>query len=230
MKRFLYAGVLVVLIASLAVLQNRAVGQTPAGTSDKAGADQYRAMLNTYCVGCHSVRAKTGGLALEGLDLQAAADNAQTWEKVLRKLRGRLMPPPGSPQPQQNDIDAFSAWMEGALDSRALDTHAKGQKAGYVPVERLNRTEYAASVKDLLGVDVNEKDILPQDVQVEGFDNIASVLTTSPAFLDQYIDAARRIAKKAVGETTPPISSTMYRTEGNQDPALPMPPGIRGAI
>ncbi len=104
MKRFLYAGVLVVLIASLAVLQNRAVGQTPAGTSDKAGADQYRAMLNTYCVGCHSTRAKTGGLSLEGLDLQAAADNAQIWEKVLRKLRGRLMPPPGSPQPQQNDI------------------------------------------------------------------------------------------------------------------------------
>ena len=104
MKRFLYASALVVLIASVAVLQNRAVGQTPAAstpavTSDKTGPDQYRAMLNTYCVGCHSTRARTGGLALEGLDLQAAADNAQIWEKVLRKLRGRLMPPPGSRQP-----------------------------------------------------------------------------------------------------------------------------------
>src|SRR5579863_3826329 len=145
MKRFLYASALVVLIASVAVLQNRAVGQTPATTATASGPDQYRAMVNTYCVGCHSTRAKTGGLALEGLDLQAAADNAQIWEKVLRKLRGRLMPPPGSPQPEQKDIDSFSAWMENNLDS-----HAKGQKAGYVPIERLNRTEYTASVKDLL--------------------------------------------------------------------------------
>ena len=99
--------------------------------------------------------------------------------------------------------------------------------AGYVPVERLNRTEYAASVKDLLGVDVNEKDILPQDVQVEGFDNIASVLTTSPAFLDQYLDAARRIAKKAVGDMAPPISDWPFKSEGNQDPELPFPPGFR---
>src|SRR5689334_21298764 len=202
MKRFICATLLVGLIASLAVLQNRAVGQTPPGTADKSGPEQYRAMLNTYCVGCHNARAKTGGLALDGLDLQAAADNAQIWEKVLRKLRGRLMPPPGSPQPEQKDIDSFSAWMENNLD-----THAKGQRSGYVPIERLSRTEYAASVKALLGVDVNEKEILPQDVQVEGFDNIASVLTTSPAFLDQYLDAARRTAKKAVGDMAPPISS-----------------------
>jgi mono/diheme cytochrome c family protein len=222
MKRFLWVSAVVVLAASLAVLQNRAVGQTPATAATANGPDQYRAMLNTYCVGCHSARAKTGGLSLEGLDLQVAADNAQVWEKVLRKLRGRLMPPPGSPQPQQTDIDSFSAWMENNLD-----THAKGQTAGYVPIERLSRTEYASSVKALLGVDVNEKDILPQDVQVEGFDNIASVLTTSPAFLDQYLDAARRVAKKAVGDMAPPISDWPFKAEGYQDPELPFPPGFR---
>src|ERR1700738_3833664 len=124
MKRFIYASALLVLIASLAVLQNRAVGQTPAA----GGADQHRAMLNTYCVGCHNARAKTGGLALDGLDLQAAADNAEIWEKALRKLRGNLMPPPGSPQPPQKDLDSFVAWMENALDS-----HTKGPKAGHVP-------------------------------------------------------------------------------------------------
>ena len=96
-----------------------------------------------------------------------------------------------------------------------------------MPVERLNRTEYAASVKALLGVDVNEKDILPQDIQVEGFDNIASVLTTSPAFLDQYLDAARRVAKRAVGDMAPPISDWPIKAEGNQDPQLPFPPGFR---
>ena len=84
-------------------------------------------MLNTYCIGCHNSRAKIGGLALDGLDLQAAADSAEIWEKALRKLRGHLMPPPGSPQPAQKDLDSFVGWMENALDS-----HAGGPKAGYV--------------------------------------------------------------------------------------------------
>jgi mono/diheme cytochrome c family protein len=223
MKRFVYATAFVALIASVAALQNRAVGQTPAPITPAAAAtDPHRALLNTYCVGCHNTRVKTGGLALDGLDLQTAANDAQIWEKALRKLRGRLMPPPGNPQPEQKDIDSFIAWMENNLD-----THAKGQKAGYVPIQRLSRTEYAASVKNLLGVDLNEKEILPQDIQVEGFDNIASALTTSPAFLDQYLDAARRVAKKAVGDMAPPISSWAIKAEGNQDPELPFPPGFR---
>ncbi len=179
-------------------------------------------MLDTYCVDCHNAQLKTGGVAFDTMDLANAPNDAKTWEKVLRKLRGRLMPPPGNQQPPQKDIDAFTAWMETTLDA-----HPKGPTAGYVPVERLNRTEYAASVKDLLGVEVNEKDILPQDVQVEGFDNIAAVLTTSPAFLDQYLDAARRVAKMAVGDMAPPTSDWPIKSEGNQDPAMPFPPGLR---
>ena len=100
------------------------------------------------------------------------------------------MPPPGSPQPPQKDVDSFVAWMENTLDS-----HPKGPKAGYVPIQRLNRTEYAAAVKALVGVDVNAKDVLPQDIQVDGFDNIAAALSVSPAFLDQYITAARHVAQ-----------------------------------
>ena len=153
----------------------------------QTAANQHHEMLNTYCVTCHNTRAKMGGLALEGLNLQAAADDAEIWEKALRKLRGHQMPPPGSPQPPQKDVDSFVAWMENTLD-----THdAKGPKAGYVPIQRLNRTEYAASVKALVGVDVNAKEVLPQDIQVEGFDNIADALSVSPAFLDQYMTAAR---------------------------------------
>jgi hypothetical protein len=229
MRRFLCVTALVVLIASPGLLQTRAGGQTPATTgvaaTGAAAADQHREMLDTYCFTCHNSAVKAGGVALDALSLQNAANDAKTWEKVLRKLRGRLMPPPGNPQPPQQEIDSFSSWMESTLDS-----HPKGQTAGYVPVQRLNRTEYAASVRTLLGVDVNEKDILPQDIQVEGFDNIASVLTTSPAFLDQYLDAARRVAKKAVGDMAPPISSTVFQTDGIQDPAVPMPPGMRGGI
>ncbi|HEX4275157.1 MAG TPA: DUF1592 domain-containing protein [Bryobacteraceae bacterium] len=221
MKRSIYTKPLLAAIASVAISQTGAVAQTPAAGST----DQYRAMLNTYCVTCHNAKLKTGGVAFDRMDLQNAPGDAQVWEKALRKLRGNLMPPPGLPQPPHKDVEAFTAWMENTLD-----THPKGPTAGYVAVERLNRTEYAASVKALLAVDVNEKDILPQDIQVEGFDNIASALTTSPAFLDQYLDAARRTAKKAVGDMRPPISSWTFKPRGNQDPEVPMAPGLRGGI
>src|SRR5678816_4384763 len=185
MKRFISWSALLVLIASPVCLEISAAGQT--------NANRHQEMVQTYCVTCHSTRAKMGGLALEGLNLQAAADNAEIWEKALRKLRGNQMPPPGSPQPPQKDVESFVAWMENTLD-----TNAKGPKASYVPIQRLNRTEYAASVKALMGVDAHPKEVLPQDIQVEGFDNIADALSVSPAFLDQYVTAARRIAQAAV--------------------------------
>jgi mono/diheme cytochrome c family protein len=218
-KGFVCLGVLLVLIASSAPLQTQA--QTPAA----GGTDPHRAMLSTYCFGCHNSRVKIGGIALDALDLQAPEQNAQIWEKALRKLRGRLMPPPGNPQPPQKDIDSFVAWMENSLDSGA-----KGPTAGYVPIQRLNRTEYAASVKALVGVDVNAKDALPQDIQVGGFDNVAVVLNVSPAFLDQYITAARQIAKRAVGSPEPPVSNVKYSLAANQENDLPMPPGTRGGM
>jgi hypothetical protein len=225
MKRILYLSALAALIASFVVLRDRAVGQTPAA----AAPDPHQAMLKAYCVGCHSVRLKTGNLVLEGLNTQQVAADAATWEKVLKKLRGRLMPPPGLPQPPQKDIDSFTAYMENALDKQEA-AQANGAHAGYVPVQRLNRTEYAASVRALLGVDVNEKEILPQDIQVEGFDNIAEGLRTSPAFLDQYLTAARHLAKAGVGNMAPPISSWTFQRDGNQDPALPFPAGMRGGV
>jgi hypothetical protein len=182
-------------------------------------------MLNTYCTGCHNGRARVGGLALDGLDLQAAADNAEIWEKALRKLRGHLMPPPGSAQPAQKDVDAFVGWME-----HTLDTHAKGPTTGHVPIQRLNRTEYVASVKALVGVELNAADVLPQDGQVDGFDNIAAALTVSPAFLSQYISAARQVAKLAVGNPNPPVASTKYAIAANANPDVPLPLGTRGGI
>jgi hypothetical protein len=187
--------------------------------------DQYHAMLATYCFTCHNTRAKIGGLALDNLDLQAAADDARTWEKALRKLRGHLMPPPGNPQPPPKDAESFVAWMENTLDS-----HPKGPTAGYVPIQRLNRTEYAAAVKALVGVDVNPKDILPQDIQVDGFDNIADALSVSPAFLDQYITAARHVAKVAIGDPAGHVANVKYLIAANQNSDDPLPPGTRGGV
>src|SRR5262245_41707988 len=233
MKQFISVSALLLLIASPAVMQTSAVQ-----TSAAAQADQHRAMLNTYCVTCHNTRLKTGGLALDGEVLdrlavsagQSAGNDAQVWEKALRKLRGHQMPPPGSPQPPQKDVDSFVAWMENALDSAANDSHTKGPKAGYVPIQRLNRTEYVASVKALVGVNVNPKEVLPQDIQVEGFDNIADALSVSPAFLDQYVTAARHVAQLAVGNPSPRVSSVKYSIKDNQNPDDPPPPGTRGGI
>ena len=185
-------------------------------------------MLSTYCFTCHNSRAKIGGLALDSLDLQSAAavgNDARTWEKALRKLRGHLMPPPGNPQPSPKDVDSFVSWMQNTLDS-----HPQGPKAGYVPIQRLNRTEYAASVKALVGVDVNPKDVLPQDIQVEGFDNIADALSVSPAFLDQYIGAARHVAKLAIGDPSGHVSNVTYSVAANKNSDEPLPPGTRGGV
>jgi mono/diheme cytochrome c family protein len=205
-------------------ISQRAEGQVPSASS-AGGPGQFRAMLTTYCVTCHNTRLKTGGLALDGLDLQTPAEHADIWEKALRKLRAHQMPPPGSPQPAQRDVDSFVAWMEGTLD-----VPPKGPTAGYVPIQRLNRTEYAASVKMLLGVEVNAKEVLPQDIRVEGFDNIAEALSVSPAFLDQYITAARQVARLAVGNPNPRVTGVKYAVAANQNPQNPLPPGTRGGI
>src|SRR5262249_20882023 len=136
MRNVLCISALLALISASAPLQTTA--QTPQATVS-SGPDQHRTMLSTYCFTCHNTRVKVGGLALDGLNLQTPEENAQIWEKALRKLRGRLMPPPGNPQPPQKDVDSFVSWMENTLDTRA-----KGPSAGYVPIQRLNRTEYAA--------------------------------------------------------------------------------------
>ncbi len=222
MKRFISASAVVAAIAFAAILEIRAQGQT-------STTDQHSAMVTTYCVTCHNARLKTGGLALDGLDLAAAPNDARIWERALRKLRGHQMPPPGSPQPNQKDVDSFVAWMENTLDAAAKGP-AAGPQAGYVPIQRLNRTEYAATVKALVGVDVNAKEVLPQDIQVEGFDNIATALSVSPAFAEQYVTAARQVAQLAVGNPNPRISSVKYSITANQNPDVPLPLGTRDGI
>src|SRR5580704_11175594 len=122
--RSVHVTALVVLIAALASFQPAAMGQTSSEVrtaTAASAADPYLALLTTYCFTCHNSRAKIGGLVLDTLDLQAAPDDARTWEKALRKLRGHLMPPPGNPQPPPKDVDTFVAWMENTLDS-----HPKG--------------------------------------------------------------------------------------------------------
>jgi hypothetical protein len=173
-------------------------------------------------VGCHNSKVKAGGVALDTLNLDPSTplgagsihDHADVWEKALRKLRGRQMPPPGSRQPDQTEIDAFVAWMERTLDTPAADPglprRSSQAKAGYGPIQRLTRTEFGAAVNDLLGVELDAESLLPAEIEVHGFDNIAAALSISPAFLDQYVAAARVAAKQAVGEAKPKLASAYY--------------------
>src|SRR6266436_9610156 len=154
--------------------------------------------IQTYCFGCHNKFVAAGNLFLDQLGAESVPEHPEIFEKVVRKLRGRQMPPPGMPQPSQQEVDALVAWLESTLDESG-----KAHLAGHVPVQRLNRTEYANAVKDLLAVEIDPNQYLPADIAVDGFSNIAAALTVSPAFLEQYINAALGISRIALGRPMP---------------------------
>ena len=151
--------------------------------------------IQLYCFGCHNDGVRAGNLFLDQLGAESVPEHPEIFEKVVRKLRGRQMPPPGMLQPSQQEVDALVSWLESTLDKSG-----KAHLAGRVAVQRLNRTEYANAVKDLLAVEIDPTKYLPADIAVEGFSNIAAALTVSPAFLEQYVNAARTVSRMAVGK------------------------------
>ncbi len=173
------------------------------------GQDVANELIQTYCAGCHNLDDYSGGLDFEALDLTHVGENAEVWETAVGKLRGRLMPPAGQDQPAQDQIDTVIAYLESSIDAAA-----SANPVGHVPIQRLNRTEFAASVKELIGVEIDPEQVLPSDIEVEGFDNIAGALGISPSFLEQYISAARRVAEKAVGQPVPKLATTFYAANG----------------
>jgi Protein of unknown function (DUF1592)/Protein of unknown function (DUF1588)/Protein of unknown function (DUF1585)/Protein of unknown function (DUF1587)/Protein of unknown function (DUF1595) len=190
------------------------------------GEEQWT-LVESYCVECHNAAEATGGVVFEGMGPDSVALEPQIFETAVRKLRGRLMPPPGGPQPDQPRVDSFIAWLE-----RTIDRNAVMPRAGHVPIQRLNRTEYAAAVHDLVGVDIDAAEFLPAEIEVDGFDNIAAALGVSPAFLEQYIGVARHVAHVAVGETVPRVASVSFpgATDDQDDYIDGMPLGTRGGV
>ena len=173
-------------------------GAPSAGVAS-ADAVKYRALLNKYCVGCHNTRSALpadGPVNLEASGFDDLVGHAGTWERVLRKLSVRAMPPPGMPRPAEAEYAGFTGWLAASLD-RAWE--GKGTPGRYV-VHRLNRAEYANAVRDLLAVDIDVSDLLPTDGAEFGFDNIATSLKTSPLLLEGYLTAAQRVAAMAVGD------------------------------
>src|SRR5215470_1358771 len=201
----------------------------PAAASPQAAAaDTQLATIKTYCAGCHNDRAKTGGVSFDGITAASVAEHPELFEKAVRKLRGRVMPPPGAKQPESAAVDSLVSWLETSLDKAEGQGHIPDQ----VVLHRLNRKEYANAVRDLLAVDVDANELLPQDDTAEGFDNIASALQVSPSFIEQYVIAARAVSVKAMGRPDArPGGWTFKAGPGTQYTHVPgLPLGTRGGI
>jgi mono/diheme cytochrome c family protein len=201
----------IVLIATVsATLSANQVG-TPASTPPVAtsatAATPARELVGTYCVTCHNERVKTANLALDKADTEHVFNSGETWEKVVVKLRSRSMPPPGARRPDNATYDRVATWLESELD-RAAAAHVNPGRSA--ELHRLNRTEYANAVRDLLGVEIDPKAMLPPDEQAYGFDTNADALSMQPALLDRYLAAAAKIARLAVGDPTIPAGFERY--------------------
>ena len=179
-------------------------------------------VVQDYCFGCHNSKAKVGGLVLDSLSPDRIAQDAKTWEAVIRKLRGGLMPPPGAKHPDGQSVVELISWLEKKIDAAAAEP-----QAGRVSLRRLNRREYAYVIRDLLGITIEPEKLLPIDDRKGNFDNNAAGLQVSPAFVNQYLAAAREIARQAMGDAEAPPITTTYGDIADMVISLP-PKGAPG--
>ena len=170
-----------------------------------------QALVDTYCVSCHNARTLSGNLSLAGLDATRPGDYPETFEKVVRKVRAGLMPPAGMPRPDRATLDGLAASLETGLDRAAASKPNPGSRG----LHRMNRTEYANAIRDLLDLDIDETTLLPADDSSEGFDNIADALRVSPALVERYTSAAVKISRMAVGNMLLTASTVTYRVPGD---------------
>ena len=155
-----------------------------------------RAVIDKYCITCHNEKTNAGNLHLDKLDLAHFGENAEVGEKIVRKLRAGMMPPTNMPRPDRATMETMIGWMENELD-RTAATHLPPPG-----LHRLNRTEYANAIRDLLALEVDSTKFLPSDDSTHGFDNMAGTLTVSPALIEAYLSAAGKISRMAVGDVT----------------------------
>jgi len=206
---------------------------TPQPANAQPSAEAQRALLDRYCVGCHSQRAKAAGqeaarkLTLDDLDPAHVGEHAEKWELVVRKLRAGMMPPANSRRPDKATYDGFITWLENELD--------RGAAAVYAPppgLHRLNRTEYANAIRDILDLEIDPSAYLPSDDSTHGFDNIAGALGISSTLVEAYVSAAGKISRLAIGRPATP-GLVVYRTpeDTSQDYHIEgLPFGTRGGM
>ena len=220
---------LVPIVVSLLLVVPSAAAAPARGSQDSApGAALLQRTIRRHCLGCHNDRTLTAGLSLQSVDAARVAEHAPVLEKVFQKLRAGEMPPAGRPRPDAATAAELVAWLEAALDGAAAESPNPGAPA----IHRLNRAEYRNAVRDLLGLDLDHARDLPADDSGYGFDNIGDVLTVSPLHVEQYVAAARRIGRLAVGSLTPrPVVERYEAPRGTADVAIDgLPPNERGGI
>ena len=215
-------------IALIAVVTLAGVFTASRPSQAQDSSDAQLATFKQYCQGCHSDKAKIGGVSFEGVTSTSISKDPELFEKAVRKLRGRVMPPPGNKQPDGKTVDSLVAYLETSLDKLPNQAHITDQ----VVLHRLNREEYQNAVHDLLQVDVNAAELLPPDDTAQGFDNIASALQVSPSFVEQYVHAAHNVAVEAMGKRdSRPQGWTFKAGPGTQLTHVPgLPLGTRGGI
>ena len=216
------------IVAALSAAQSPSQAQP----APAAVASPITPIVDTYCITCHNQKSRTAGLSLEGVDAARPAANPELWERVIAKLRAGAMPPPGLPRPDAKAYDTAAGWLESEID-RAWVAHPNPGRSS--AVQRLNRTEYNNAIRDLLGVDVDVRSLLPGDDTADGsFDNIADVLNISTAHLERYLSVARQVTRLAVGlpPTNPPVESFDIPLHIVQDDrqSEDLPFGSRGGI
>ncbi len=195
---------------------SRAQTAQPSGAAPSAGSPaaaqtkQQWGLVENYCFKCHNTDDWAGTIAFDTMSLDEAPANAEIWEKAIRKLRGRLMPPPGKPQPDNGAVTSLISFLETSLDT-AQRGHSQVGREG---LHRLNRREYANAVADLLDLHVDPETLLPRDEAHDGFDNIATSLQVSPSFMDQYLSAAHKVAAEALGNVSARPVATTYSVQG----------------
>ena len=226
-------GLLVLLLVAVVSgpTQMAAAAGASQGAAPAAAVSPQRALVNQYCITCHSERRRVAGLTLDTANVDAVGAQAATWEKVVAKLNANAMPPVGSPRPSEDARQAFVSWLEHELDRAAAARPFVGPTS---PFHRLNRTEYQNTIRDLFGLEIDAAAYLPGDDAAYGFDNNAEVLSMSPTLFDGYLAAASRISQLAVGDVTmaPVLTSFRFPTQllqqGRTSDDLPF--GSRGGL
>jgi hypothetical protein len=190
---------------------------------------EHTATIDRYCLDCHNAIDQEAGLVLEDFDLTALSENAPVMEKMLLKLEGRLMPPPGGPRPADEAIESMTDLLEVSLHEAALENPQLGRAS----IHRLNRSEYGNAVRDLLALDIDPAEYLPADDEGYGFDNIADILRVSPSLMEQYLSASSKIAALAVGDPQTQVVNSVYRAPpdlGQYRHIEGLPLGTRGGL
>jgi hypothetical protein len=240
MKKLVVAVAAVVMFSAGATAQqgaSPAAAQTPAAaprmaaahppTSTALSVDAQNQLVKQYCTGCHSERGKAGGLTLASFDFATIEEHGDVAEKIIRKLRTGMMPPPNARRPEPAVIQALVDTLEHKIDAAA----ALSPNPGWRPFQRLNRAEYQRAVRDLLGIDVDVTAYLPPDTISKGFDNVADVQNFSPTLMESYLRAASQISRLAVGDRNASPTSVTYkigRTASQMRHVEGAPMGTRG--